>query len=122
EQARIDSAAAAISAAVTEIAERRRLTCEIERTARSGPQPMAPAVVEQLATLAGRLDIAHRRMNSGALHDAAMMTRVTDVGMIFVPSVDGRSHTPAERTDYEDIEFGANLLLHAVRELASEPS
>lgn len=120
EQARIDSAAAAISAAVTRIAERRRLTSTIDLTGQSAPQPMAPALVERLAALAERMDIAHHLMNSGALHDAAMMTRVADTGMIFVPSIDGRSHTPAEKTDFGDIEVGANLLLHAIRELAAD--
>lgn len=118
EQTRIDSAAAALSAAVSAIAERRGLSCEIELTGQSGPQPLAPALVGLLAGLAERSHIPHRRMNSGALHDAAMMTRVTDVGMIFVPSVDGRSHTPRERTHFSDIEHGANLLLTAVHELA----
>lgn len=47
-----------------------------------------------------------------------MLARVTRVGMIFVPSVDGRSHTPEERTDYADIEHGANVLLASVSELA----
>src|SRR5699024_9687262 len=118
---RIDSAAAAISDAVSAIAARRQLACSIELTGQSGPRPMAPALVGKLAALAGRLDIAHRRMNSGALHDAAMLARLTDVAMIFVPSEDGRSHTPAERTDYRDIAPGAYLLLHALRELATDP-
>ena len=39
--------------------------------------------------------------------------------MIFVPSKDGVSHTPAEWTDWADIENGANLLLQTVLELAT---
>lgn len=43
------------------------------------------------------------KMNSGAVHDAAMLTELTDVGMIFIPSVSGKSHCPEEYTSKEDI-------------------
>jgi N-carbamoyl-L-amino-acid hydrolase len=39
--------------------------------------------------------------------------------MIFVPSPDGVSHSPAERVDWEDLEKGANLLLAALVRLAA---
>lgn len=118
DEACITAAAASISEAVQAIAARRQLGCETELTGKSSPQPLARNLIEQLAALAGQLDIPYRRMPSGALHDAAMMTRVTDVAMIFVPSIDGRSHTPRERTDYADIAYGANLLLAMVGKLA----
>lgn len=60
----------------------------------------------------------YKCMNSGAVHDAAMITEVTDVGMIFVPSVDGRSHTVEEYTEAGDIKKGADILLETVKRLA----
>ncbi len=115
---RIEAAASSIIGTIRAIAERRGLGWETELTGKSSPQPLARNLIDQLTELAEQLAIPYRRMPSGALHDAAMMTRVTDVAMIFVPSIDGRSHTPRERTHYTDIEHGANLLLAAVASLA----
>jgi N-carbamoyl-L-amino-acid hydrolase len=43
-----------------------------------------------------------------------MMPELTRTGMIFVPSKEGRSHSPAEWTAWEDIEVGVNLLFNTV--------
>jgi len=40
------------------------------------------------------------------------------MGMIFVPSVGGISHSPKELTDWQDCANGANLLLETVLALA----
>lgn len=56
------------------------------------------------------------KMNSGAVHDAAMMTDLTDVGMIFIPSMGGKSYSPDEYTRVE--ESGGDLLLHVVKPLS----
>jgi allantoate deiminase len=114
----IASASAAIRDVLVGIAKRRGLLCEIELTGKSEPYGLSEKVAARLAVLAGHHGIAFRRMHSGALHDAAMMTRITDVGLIFVPSRDGRSHCPEESTAYSDIENGANLLLYAVAEFS----
>ena len=53
-------------------------------------------------------------MPSGAGHDAQSMAELGPVGMIFVPSRDGISHSPREYTAPEDITRGANVLLGAV--------
>jgi N-carbamoyl-L-amino-acid hydrolase len=58
------------------------------------------------------------RMPSGAGHDAQMLARVCPSGMIFVPSVAGISHNPAERTEPDDLVAGANVLLQVLLELA----
>lgn len=63
--------------------------------------------------------LPYRRMNSGAVHDAAMLASITDVGMIFIPSVYGKSHCPEEYTSFEDISAGAGILLNVVKKLAS---
>ena len=59
-------------------------------------------------------------MNSGAVHDSAMLPGITDVGMIFVPSINGLSHCPQELTKFEDIKLGCDLLLKTVIKLANE--
>ena len=57
-------------------------------------------------------------MPSGAGHDAQMLARVCPAGMIFVPSVAGISHNPAEHTEPADLAAGAAVLLEVVCALA----
>jgi N-carbamoyl-L-amino-acid hydrolase len=59
-------------------------------------------------------------MTSGAGHDAQMLARICPTAMIFVPSVKGISHNPAEYTAPGDLVAGANVLLHTILELADE--
>jgi N-carbamoyl-L-amino-acid hydrolase len=54
---------------------------------------------------------------SGAGHDAQNLAQLAPTAMIFVPSRDGRSHSPAEHTEWSDIENGANVLLATVLDL-----
>jgi N-carbamoyl-L-amino-acid hydrolase len=72
-------------------------------------------LVEAVATEHGH---AVKRMPSGAGHDAQMLARVCPSAMVFVPSVGGISHNPAEHTAPEDIEAGANVLLDVLLRLA----
>ena len=60
-----------------------------------------------------------QRMPSGAGHDAQMLARVCPAGMIFVPSVKGISHNPAEFTETVDLIAGANILLHTMLSLTT---
>ncbi|WPC39847.1 M20 family metallo-hydrolase [Clostridium sp. JS66] len=57
------------------------------------------------------------KMLSGAVHDSAVMAEITDVGMIFVPSKDGKSHVPEEYTSFEDIKRGSDVLLETLIKL-----
>ena len=59
---------------------------------------------------------------SGAGHDAQALAAITPSGMIFVPSVGGISHDPAEYTAWEDCVNGANVLLGATVQLARAAS
>ena len=56
-------------------------------------------------------------MPSGAGHDAQEMARLGPVGMIFIPSVGGISHSPKEFSHPKDIENGANVLLRTLMKL-----
>ncbi|MEI6741236.1 MAG: Zn-dependent hydrolase [Gemmatimonadaceae bacterium] len=58
--------------------------------------------------------LATRSLPSGAGHDAQNMARVGPMGMIFIPSVGGISHSPKEFSRPGDITTGANVLLDAV--------
>ena len=58
-----------------------------------------------------------RTLPSGAGHDAMFISRVTDVGMLFVSSRDGRSHCPEEFTDTADIARCCDVVYSALKEL-----
>jgi N-carbamoyl-L-amino-acid hydrolase len=60
------------------------------------------------------LGLTHRRMPSGAGHDAQAVAHFAPMGMVFIPSVGGLSHHPDEYSRPEDIEAGANVLLGAL--------
>lgn len=75
-------------------------------------------IIEDVATKMGHAGI--RRMTSGAGHDAQMMARICPAAMIFVPSVRGISHNPAEFTEPDHLELGANVLMHVIERIANE--
>lgn len=55
-----------------------------------------------------------RRMTSGAGHDAQMLAQICPAAMIFVPSVRGISHNPAEHTEPEHLILGSKVLLNTI--------
>lgn len=65
-------------------------------------------------------DQSQTTLVSMAGHDAANMQLVTDAGMLFVKSIDGKSHCPEEFTQDEDIHLAAQALLQAVLILDKE--
>jgi N-carbamoyl-L-amino-acid hydrolase len=71
-------------------------------------------VVRAIADAAAQLNLKTMRLPSGAGHDAQMASRFAPMGMIFVPSIGGISHSPKESTGWEDCARGAAVLLHAV--------
>ena len=88
--------------------------------ATSSQTPPAIADVEVQRAIersAGRLGLATQRMPSGAGHDAQMMAQLSPMGMIFVPSVRGISHSSLEFTHWDDCARGADVLLGAVLEM-----
>jgi N-carbamoyl-L-amino-acid hydrolase len=78
------------------------------------PAPTDPRMRSRIADAARSLGLSTKSMPSGAGHDAQDMARIGPVGMIFIPSVGGISHSPKEFSRPKDIENGANVLLHTV--------
>ena len=74
--------------------------------------------MDRVERAAGAAGLSTLRMPSGAGHDAQMFARVAPTAMIFTPSHLGISHNPAEHTDPDDIEAGANVLLTVLLDLA----
>jgi N-carbamoyl-L-amino-acid hydrolase len=78
------------------------------------PAPSDPAIRGMIADSAKSLGMTTRVMPSGAGHDAQAMAQLGPMGMIFIPSIGGISHSPKEYSTAEDIARGANVLMGAV--------
>ncbi len=81
------------------------------------PAPTDPRIRSLITEAAHDLGLTTKSLPSGAGHDAQDMARLGPVGMIFVPSVGGISHSPREFSHPEDITNGANVLLHTLLKL-----
>lgn len=97
--------------ALSAIARRRGLMFEFDILSEVPPIQCDRRIAEVVTAVAREFGVEPHAMPSGAAHDAQVIGRLAPTGMIFVPSVGGRSHSPAEWTHWEDIEMGANVLL-----------
>jgi len=104
---------------LADLARTESVTIETKRLARFEPVQFNDGVARIIEAHAARLGYSRRRMTSGAGHDAQMLARICPAAMVFVPSVKGISHNPAEHTAPADLAAGANVLLHTLMELAS---
>jgi N-carbamoyl-L-amino-acid hydrolase len=102
-----------------DIAAKWGLTVTVERMRLSEPAQMSARIQAVINDVAAALGHQTHGMNSGAGHDAQVMAKITEAGMIFVPSRQGRSHSPAEFTAWDQIENGANVLLNTLWQLAT---
>ena len=81
------------------------------------PAPTDTRIRSFISEAARELGLSTKSLPSGAGHDAQDMARLGPVGMIFVPSVGGISHSPREFSHPEDLANGANVLLHTLLKL-----
>lgn len=116
----LEEIATACRKALSAIARRRNLMFEFQQKSFIRPVECESSIVDLLVQQSERLGYDYHRMPSGAAHDAQIMGRMVPVGMIFVPSKGGQSHSPAEWTAWSDIEAGANLMLHSLLQLAND--
>jgi len=105
--------------ALSAIARRRQLMFSFQVLSEIEPAACDPEIMSVISKEAEAMGLPVHTMPSGAAHDAQTMSRITPVGMIFVPSKEGRSHSFAEWTHWDDIEVGANLTLRTLLRLAN---
>jgi ureidoglycolate amidohydrolase len=109
----------AILAAADDIGTRRGLELRYDEIVNDVPVACDPRVVEAAEATCVELGFAHRRMASGAYHDAMIMGRHVPIGMVFVPSAGGISHHPDEYTAPEDLDRGVQVLAGTLARLAA---
>jgi N-carbamoyl-L-amino-acid hydrolase len=100
-----------------------RQGCTMDYVLRPPDRPALsdPRMRAIIASAAGDLGLRHLSLPSGAGHDAQELAHVAPMGMIFIPSVGGISHSPKELSRPQDIANGANVLLQAVLRLDRAP-
>lgn len=119
DEALLRQAEARLAGFLESIAARTGTTVEARRLARFEPVAFDRGITDLVEEVARGFGLGVRRMTSGAGHDAQMMARICPSGMIFVPSVRGISHNPAEHTAEVDLVAGANVLLRTMLVLAA---
>ena len=117
---RMAEVTARLEAFLQTLRDETRLGIQHRDLARFAAQPFDERIIGVVERAARGLGSPVRRMVSGAGHDAQIFATVTPTAMIFVPSVKGISHNPAEHTEPADLIAGANVLLAAALELAHE--
>ena len=96
------------------IAKQTGTSIEFKLTSSHKPALASEWVREIIAKEATGAGFKTMSLPSGAGHDAQMLARIAPMGMIFVPSVAGISHSPKELTRWEDAANGCEVLLRTV--------
>ena len=113
---RLQTAESRLADFLATLAGREGVTVETEQLVRFEPVVFDAALADRIQAAAQRRGLPHRRMTSGAGHDAQMLARIASSAMIFVPSRGGISHNPREHTDDDQLALGAQVLLDVVQD------
>ena len=116
--ATLEKMTAQLRAECDRIARERKVEFRWTPVALRDGQPCDPGIMKSLEAAATRRGLKPQRLPSGAGHDASNMAAICPMGMLFVPSQGGISHSPRELTTWEDCAHGANVLLDALLELS----
>lgn len=108
-----------IEATALQAVQGTEITAHVADVSLTPPVDMDPEIIAQLTQTTQQLGYTHRHMQSGAGHDTQIMANIAPVGMVFVPSHQGRSHSHLEHTDWQDVVNGANVLFNTLLHYAT---
>lgn len=111
---KIDSYMEKVLNEIRNICADRKCTVSIREHSKGAPVILNEDIRKRMIKTAQKKNLTYKVMDSGAVHDAAMIAPHIDTGMIFVPSIEGRSHVPFEDTKTEDLVTGAQFLLDVI--------
>ncbi|SIT47986.1 Amidase, hydantoinase/carbamoylase family [Paraburkholderia ribeironis] len=120
DEQRLQDAERRLAEYLTEVAEKEGVKITTERLVRFEPVVFDAGLADAIEASAERMGFTHRRITSGAGHDAQMIARIAPAAMIFVQSRGGISHNPREHTDDDQLIDGANVLLDVVLKRLAE--
>ena len=112
----------AVQARGAAIAKSTNTTITFTLASTNRPALATKGVQDAIGRSADALGLKAMRLPSGAGHDAQQIAALCPMGMIFVPSIGGISHSPKELTRWEDCANGANVLLRSVLDLDQRDS
>jgi N-carbamoyl-L-amino-acid hydrolase len=101
------------------VARRRGVAIDAVPLSATAPAACATRVQDAIERACQVLELPAMRLASGAGHDAQNLARITESGMVFIPSTGGKSHRIDETSAPEAIERGANVLLQTLLRLAA---
>lgn len=110
----IDGVFDAITARAADVAGETGTTFSYDPFYLSRAAPTDRRIRDLVEVSARELGFSTLRMPSGAGHDAQSIALLAPVGMIFVPSTAGISHSPEEYTAPEEVTRGADVLLQTL--------
>ena len=114
EMTKIDEVYRGIEKQGQALAARNGTSIELQQYYVSLSAPTDERLRRLVADASEALGLSTHSMPSGAGHDAQSIALLAPVGMIFIPSVDGISHSPDELSRPSDIEAGTNVLLQTL--------
>lgn len=118
DQAKLDQFTEQLEADMKAIAAEIGLEIDIDLWMSEPPVPMDKNIIALLEEAAKKSKANYRIIHSGAGHDSQIIAPRVPTGMIFVPSIQGISHNPAEATELNDLAEGVKMLAAALYELA----
>ena len=101
-----------------QVASANGVEIEIDRWMDEEPVPMDDGIIQVLEHVCKDNKLNYRMMHSGAGHDSQIIAPRIPTGMIFVPSIKGISHNPAEKTELEDLKQGIDALTSSLYALS----
>ena len=104
--------------ALVRLEDERAVETRLDREFDLRPTAMADRVREAARAAGERAGVETLDLHSGAAHDTMHVANVTDAGLLFAPSEDGVSHSPAEWTDWDDCATATRVLAGALADLA----
>lgn len=102
------------------IAKKRGVSVIIEEENNDIPLTCDATIKEMLEQACDERKLKYMELVSGPFHDSLFVGKFTPTAMIFVPSLNGISHSPKEWTDYEDLAKGADVLMDTLVSLSNQ--
>lgn len=118
--ATIDEAGRRLIEAIEAICDRRRVTPTIRQIRDTAPMQLSERIQRAVDASAARAGIPIKRVSSHTGHDVISLSDITDVGMIFVRNPSGRSHSPDESVQWDDLALATQVLLETMLTLAGD--
>lgn len=109
---------ARVQEAAASIASRRGVDCDFQTLSIDPPAVSSASIMKTIEAAAVRYKLSSKQMVSRAYHDALFMAQVSDMGMIFIPCKEGKSHRPDEYASPKHIAQGIQVLAYTLAKLS----